>query len=420
MNLIERQTSLELAARGSSPPASTSMIKNEEPLFIAETIIELATQALRQGMTWTVFRPEHGIFLAEGNGYVLRPKLQQRLEFETIPLPPSETQVSNEVYIPSPLVDKLYFGIIPGYRLFHLPDYRIGTIEEVYATMHSLDPTGSATKKIRDNRHPSFEPKCLFGFSDIIPLAAPMLRHRNSTIIRLPIPAEYTTGLLTHKEGFIIFRYRLDELIASPQYTESPSLPVPEMILWVRAKYHELMQAYPEWEDEVLANSSINNRSMAFLDSCHEAWDHCTTYHYSLITTYGKNFCLDLMAAHLKNAVNYWHQAWNRMRAGTARDHHGLRDYIAEGMHLYWDYLELVVEEMEAREWGDVRREVIREAWVVLIFRGFCWWRCHWMMEGEDMCGAPERLDSEYLVEGFEDDKRTQRPEEGYVVVADG
>lgn len=411
----------EVATGGSTSDASINVIKRGDPHFMAENITELAIHALRQGMTWSVFRPEHGVFLAEGNGYILRPQPQQpRLDFEIISLPPSESQVSNEVYIPSPLVDKLFFGILPGYRLFHLPDYRMGTIEEVYSTMHSLDPTGSASKKIRDNRHPSFEPKCIFGFSDIIPLAAPMLRHRNSTIIRLPIPAEYSTGLLTHKEGFIIFRHRLDELIASPQYTESPNLPVPGMILWVHAKYYELMQAYPEWEDEVLANSQVNNRSMEFLDSCHDAWDHCTTYLYSLITSYGKNFYQDLMAAHLKNAVNFWHQAWNGMRAGTAREHHGLRDYIAEGMHLYWDYLELVVEEMEARGWTNVSREALREAWVVMVFRGFCWWRCHWMMEGEDMCEAPERLDSQYFVESSEAYERKRVTEDEYVVVTEG
>ncbi|KAL9001621.1 MAG: hypothetical protein Q9188_005411 [Gyalolechia gomerana] len=396
------------------------MIKSQDPLFSADNIAELATQALRQGMTWTIFRPEHGIFLAEGNGYVLRPNLQQGLTFEIIPLPPSKTQVSNDVYIPSPLVDKLFFGILPGYRLFHLPDYRMGTTADVYATMHSLDSTGCATKKIRDNRHPSFAPKCFFGFSDIIPLAAPMLRHRNSTIIRLPIPAEYSTGLLTHKEGFVIFHHRLDELIASSQYTESPSLPVPDMIVWVRTKYQDLMQEYPEWEDEVLANKQINNRSMEFLDSCHFAWDHCTTYLYSLITLHGKLFYRDLMAAHLKNAVNFWHQSWNRIRAGTARDNHGLRGHIAEGMHLYWDYLDLVVEEMEARGWTNIPREVLREAWVVMIFRGFCWWRCHWMMEGQDMCEAPDRLSSEYYVENSEEDERRRLREEEYIVVAEG
>ncbi|KAL8715324.1 MAG: hypothetical protein Q9225_006407 [Loekoesia sp. 1 TL-2023] len=378
---------------------------------------KLATQVLRHGMTWTVFRPEHGVFLAKGNGHVLRLKPQQSLIFEYIPIPPSKAQASNAVCISSPLVDRLFFGILPGYRLFHLPDYHIGTTADIYATMYTLDSTGSATKKIRDNRHPSFAPKCLFGFSDIIPLASPMLRHRNSTIIRLPIPTEDTTGLLTHKEGFVTFRHRLDQLIASPQYTESPSLPVPYMVSCVRAKYHELMQQFQEWEDEVLANKQVNNRSMEFLDACHAAWDYCTTYLYSLVTTYGTLFYRDLMAAHLKNAVNWWHQAWNRMRAGTARDNYGLRDYIAEGMHLYWDYLELIVEEMEAKGWLHVQREVLREAWVVMVFRGFCWWRCHWMMEGQDMCDPPERMPSEYYVEMTEIPTTSEIREEEFVVV---
>ncbi|KAL8800563.1 MAG: hypothetical protein Q9200_007204, partial [Gallowayella weberi] len=71
--------------------------------------------------------------------------------------------------------------------------------------MYTLDPTGTATKKIRDNRHPSLAPKSLFGFSDIIPLAGAMLRgyDPSCTLARLPIPAEYTTGLLSHQESFV-------------------------------------------------------------------------------------------------------------------------------------------------------------------------------------------------------------------------
>lgn len=300
----------------------------------------------------------------------------------------------------SPAVDKLFFGILQGQGTLNLPNYRIGTIAEVFATMHLLDPTGTATKKIRDNRHPSFAPKCLFGFSDIIPLAAPMLRDYDSTIIRLPIPAEYTTGLLTHKEGFVVFSHRLDEFITSPPHTEKPSLPVPPMMLQVQHMYRHLRKEFPEWEDEVLANSQVNNRSTEFLAACHSAWRGCNDYFHRLNMAYGKSFYRDLMAAHLKNAVNWWHQAWNRMREGTARDNYGLRDYIAEGMHLYWDYLELVVEEMDAKGWTHVSKERMREAWVVMMFRGFCWWRSHWMMEGQEMCEAPARLPSQYYAEG--------------------
>lgn len=405
--------------RSNTSATSSTIIEQDNPPFNAFDVTELAAQAIRYGMTWTVFRPEHGVFLAEGNGYTLRRKIHPSLKFDLVPNPLSKRQVSNNLYIPAPLVNKMFFGILPGYHLLHLSDYRMGTTAEVYATMYTLDPTGSATKKIRDNRHPSFAPDCLFGFSDIIPLAAPMLRHRDDTIVRLPIPAQYTVGLLTHKEGFVVFRHRLDEFVASPQYTVGPCLPVPFMVSWVRTKYHELMEQFPEWEDEVLVNKQINNRSMEFLDACHAAWHLCTTFLYDLTAHHGKFFYRDLMAAHLKHAVNWWHQAWNRMRDGTARDRHGLRDYVAEGMHLYWDYLELVVQEMEERGWTEVPKETIREAWIVMVFRGFCWWRCHWMMEGQDMCEAPERLPSEYYVESRNEAGRMGVGEDEYVAVAE-
>ncbi|KAL8728159.1 MAG: hypothetical protein Q9181_005442 [Wetmoreana brouardii] len=379
------------------------MLNNDTTPLEASNLTELAAEAIRHGMTWTVFRPEHGVFLAEGNGHVLRRVPQASLIFEYIPDPCSRPKIPDSLYVRGTAVDKLFFGILQGQRSLNLKEYRIGTTADVYNTMHLFDPTGTATKKIRDNRHPSFAPKCLFGFSDIIPLALPTLRETlcNSTVIRLPVPAEYTTGLLTHKEGFVLFSHRLDEFIRSSQYTESPRLPVPPMVLQVQHMYRCIQQDYPEWEDEVLANSQINNRSPDFLYACESAWRGCTDYFHGLISENGEYFYRDLMAAHLKNAVNWWHQAWNRMREGTARDNYGLRDYIAEGMHLYWDYLELVVEEMRERGWMDVRGETIREAWVVMIFRGFCWWRSHWMMEGQEMCEAPSRLPSQYYAEGI-------------------
>ena len=400
-------------------PGSTMVTFTEKkPPFRATNLGELAAGALRHGMTWTIFRPEEGVFLAEGNGHTLRLQLPPSYTFEYSPQPVIDSAVSNSLYVQSPLVDKLFFGILPGDPELKLPDYHVGTSSDVYHTMYTLDPTGIATKKIRDNRHPSLAPTCLFGFSDIIPLASAMLRgfDPQNTIARLPIPAEHTAGLLTHQEGFVIFRHRLDDFIAAPQYTVTPALPVPYMIEEVREMYHEMMRDFPEWEDEVLANKQINNRSPKFLARTLENWTICTEYFKGIHETTGPTFYRDLMASHLKNAVNWWHQAWHRMRAGKERDNYGLRDYIAEGMHLYWDYLELVVEGMESKGWLAVPREKLREAWVVMIFRGFCWWRCHWMMEGDGMCEAPPRLPSEYYMRPVD----IPDAEGGFVVVPAG
>ncbi|KAL8708107.1 MAG: hypothetical protein Q9220_006961 [cf. Caloplaca sp. 1 TL-2023] len=389
--IAKRSTTL---TTGYTREANIIDLSNKKPPFEAKTLTDIATGALRLGMTWTVYRPEHNAFFAEGDGQIIRLVPGSSLSFEYIPR--SSSNVSDTVYITSPLVDKLFFGILPGYRKLHLPDFHMGTTDEVYATMYSLDPTGSARKKIRDNRNPQFAPDCLFGFSDIIPLAAPMFRQRGSTIARLPIPAQYTTGLLSHKEGFVIFRHRLEEFMNSARYTEEPHK-MPEFVREVKNVYTCLMDRFPQWEDEAHANREMNNRPKAFLDQCHVAWDICTDYFVDLEDE-DRHFYYDLMAAHLKQAVNWWHQAWNSMRNGKARENYDMRDYISEGMHMYWDYLDLIVEDMQAKGWAKQDGDQIREAWILMIFRGMLWWRCHWMMDGDVMCKAPPRLPSEYYL----------------------
>ncbi|KAL8809194.1 MAG: hypothetical protein Q9200_003623 [Gallowayella weberi] len=196
------------------------------------------------------------------------------------------------------------------------------------------------------------------------------------------------------------------------------------------------MMHYPEWEDEILANRQINNRSPQFLTRCCQNWLECTAYfqriHQRTTTVNAHaqedeetNFYRDLLASHLTHAVNWWHQSFQRIRAGTSRAHYGAsRTHIAEGMHLYWDYLDLIVDDMQSKGWveGVVPREMLKEAWVVMIMRGFCWWRCHWMMEGGDMCeDVPARLPSAYYKGRGEGVKGKEEPVESeFVVLADG
>ncbi|KAI4238383.1 MAG: hypothetical protein L6R40_005745 [Gallowayella cf. fulva] len=408
-NLATRTKTVALENDTATAVTVVSLAETKPP-FGAANLGQLAAEVLRHGMQWTIFRPEDGTFLAEGNGHTLRLKPPPSYVFEYIPQPVLERKVSNSLYVASPLVDKLFFGILPGDAHLNLPDYHMGTSSEVYHTMYSIDPTGAASKQIQNNRHSSFAPKCLFGFSDIIPLAGAMLRGYDTdcTIARLPIPAEYTTGLLTHQEGFVVFRHRLDGFIAASRYTEIPALPVPYMVEEVRAMYHRMMDEFPEWEDEVLANKLVNNRSARFLTSALKNWVTCTAYFKRIHQTTGPTFYYDLMASHLKHAVNWWREAWNRLRAGTERNSYGLRNHITEGMHLYWDYLELVVDEMESKGWIEIPREKLREAWVVMMMRGFCWWRCHWMMVGDEMCEAPPRLPTQYY-----QDRQSTLPADG-------
>ncbi len=183
--------------------------------FAVTNVSHIAVMARRLGMIWTDFRPEEGILRAEGNGHVLSSTSVRSigviLQYMNIISHP-RTLFKENLYIPSQDADMLGFGILPGFKGLGVPAFKIGTINDVYASMNIMDKSHRASQKIKDIR--GIESACTFGFSDIIPLAAPMIRLRNSTIVRLPIPTEYFVGLTCHKEGFVVFHNRLKEYIA--------------------------------------------------------------------------------------------------------------------------------------------------------------------------------------------------------------
>lgn len=144
-----------------------------------------------------VVGPQDGLLRAEGNGHLLVSTWSRSIGIilQYIRIGPSSR---NYISIPSPAADKLNFGILSGFTPLGIPDFKIGDIAEVYATADQLDPARLMSRKIRDVR--AYEPKCTFGFSDIIPLTMGMLRVRGSTVTRIPCPTEYAVGLLCYKE----------------------------------------------------------------------------------------------------------------------------------------------------------------------------------------------------------------------------
>ncbi len=406
-------------------------------------VSDLAVLARRLGMIWTDFRPEDGVLRAEGNGHVLTstvarsvgivvqylqsgPQLQSSLSPLDEKAAVDPDAVPEELYIPVRRADALGFGILLRSRQLDVPDFRIGTIEEVLASMDSLDPSGEASKTIQDVR--GLSPRVTFGFSDIIPMASPMMRLRGSGVIRLPIPSEYSVGLTCHTEGFVVFHHRLRE------YREERRGQVSARVDWVLEQYEALKASNEMWEDEVKANERANGRSIEFLDRVQDCWEEASLYFVDLRCGHRRPSAtmgapsisdqlsssataasssspatvdvpplryMDLVASHLTQAVNYWGDAWARIRGdddagGPARNHYGLRNWIAEGMHCYFDYLPSIVKDMRQRGYTG-SDEIIHEAWFMLMFRAFCWWRCHWMMHGRDMVQpAPPTVPAKY------------------------
>lgn len=370
--------------------------KLQQPL-VTISVHDLGIIACRLGLEWRVFKPEEGIVSATGSNRVLystfEPSLGTLVHYTFAgdaalhsTHPPLALEREN-VYIPTRQTAMLGFGLLPGCSELGLPDYHIGSIEEVYTTLNQLDPTCKASQRVRDVR--GIESTCTFGFSDLIPMAAPMLRLRGSTIIRVPVLTEHCVGLTCHTPGLLVFFHRLQEHIKDTEGFAT------DQRRWVEYQFRQLGESFSEWENEVMANRQANNRDLRFLESVHDCWDHTTEYFCELQNNhqYPLRYA-DLLATHIKHVVNYWNDAWASIRGGSNRDYYGYRNWIAEGAHCYWDYLPNIATELNAK--CGVDEKVVNEAWIMMMFRAMCWWRCHWMMEGNNMVKDDSRLPTRY------------------------
>ncbi len=373
--------------------------------FATTNVSDVAVLARRLGMTWKEFRPEDGALRAEGNGHMLTSTVARSIGIvlQYMRTGPRTTDrdggegawykaVPNDLYIPVGEADGMGFGVLPGFDLLDIPEHRVGTIDEVLTTMDSFDNSGGSSNTIRDVRR--IVPRVTFGFSDLIPFAAPMMRLRGSTIIRVPIPTEYAVGLTCHREGFVVFYHRLKE------YIKERNGLVSRQTKWVLQRYEDLSQ-YTIWENEVEANRQPNGRDIHFLEKVHDCWDEATKYFIKLQEQYstdGLRFrYTDLMASHIIRAVRYWNDAFEHIRRENGkepRNHFGLRNWVAEGAHVYFDYLPYIVAEMRQR--GFDNEQVVHDSWLTMMFRAFCWWRCHYMNPGQDMLHSPSILPSRY------------------------
>ena len=60
---------------------------------------------------------------------------------------------------------------------------------------------------------------------------------------------------------------------------------------------------------------------------------------------------------------------------------------------MYFDYLPSIAADMARK---GAPEHLGEEAWIVMMFRAFCWWRCHYMNPRESMIQDPLRIPSRY------------------------
>ena len=358
------------------------------------TICDIAVMARRLGLIWKQFEPLEGNLRAEGNGHTISSTAVRSmgtvLQIGVKDLLPARVPAEefNELYIPSEAADKMGFGLVPGDTSLGVPDYKLGTEEEVLATLRNVvDPSREAAETVKGllEANPGWTP----GISDIIGFAAPMIRQSHSSIVRVPQPAGYATGLTQQQEGFVVFHKRLLDLVAD---RDAKLEPVSTQTRSILHQYAELLYRYgDQWEDQEVCNQKLNDRSREFLDDLQERHLAATIYFKDLMARFngtGEKSQVfrytDLMYAHLRHAVSYFPDALERINASPsrARDHYGMRvaGWITEGAHIYFDNIPKVVAHMQSK--GFDQPLIVEEAWLTMMWKAFLWHRCHFMVEG--------------------------------------
>lgn len=124
-------------------------------------VSDIVIMARRLGMDWRQFDLINSNLRAEGNGYTITSTLvrsvglvveiaadQNLLDKYDLSRDP-DVSLSNELYIPSETADKLTFGIVSGLPGFDIPDYKLGTLDEIIALLQNeVDPTKVAAETL--------------------------------------------------------------------------------------------------------------------------------------------------------------------------------------------------------------------------------------------------------------------------------
>ena len=371
------------------------------------SISDVAILVRRLGMEWKQFDPSEGTLKAEGNGYTMSSttvrtigtvlQFISRKGIKTMFYTEKPFKIwslladPDQLYIPSEVADMMGFGILQGDRNLYLPDYKIGTEAEVLALLRDIvDPTRRAHDVVEAIlvNNPGWTP----GISDIVGSAAPMVRIRHTSIVRVPQPIGFVGERIA--ACIVVFFNRLRSLVSD---RDAIGTPVSQQTRSILHQHGELKSRYGElWEDwDDFDRVAITRRSVDFLDDLHDRHDGTTDYFISLRKRYwprrstSRNVdqgfrYTDLIYSHITHAVSYYPEALKRINASPsqARDNYGLRDagWIVEGAHIYFDNIPKVIKSMRDR--GFDHPEIVEEAWLTMVFRAFLWHRCHFMVDG--------------------------------------
>ncbi|EPE36284.1 hypothetical protein GLAREA_05622 [Glarea lozoyensis ATCC 20868] len=342
--------------------------------FCLSTISDVASIALRLGMQWKAFDPSNGKLSAEGPGHIFTSRFVRSigicLEYtSTGPILNESCDLGlllQKAYLPVAALSDLAFGVVPGNKRLSCWDRPVGSMERIIEYLDFLDNTGARNLRLSASLLDTMrlKPGMLPGFSDVIPLTAPKLSHKETLLCNIPSPNNYSLGVLRSQDGLLVFSQRLREYVISQADRVSSHLSV--VLSWV-----DKLEKIPPWVTHesawacvpsmVISEGSIQ-AAFAYQAEVHDALDEIEMRLVSLNADpigsmegdhkdKRKGFCYDtLLVEHIRMAVVvnrellFPEQRTLAVSSPTEKkqDHNEVpvgKTWLQNSMHAYWEEL---------------------------------------------------------------------------------
>lgn len=352
------------------------------------TLSDIAVLARRMGMKWKDFRPSDGILRAEGHSHTITSTTVRSLglvlqysytgQNQRLRIAEQNTRKRlvtgsilpelEEIYIPRAKADRLGCGVLRSDPFLGLPDVTVSTQNEIITALSYLDRSGTSSAAL--TRIMKKNPEFRFRVADLVALITSCARYRGSRLVQVPAPSDNVHGVTTSSVGRRAFRQCLEEYIVVHHGDVGPYTHQALQIC------HDIGTTFAAWDhtDEYTVQDEtwIVTRDARYLDTVQEhisvftrllsEWEQQHSFRY-----------YNLLGIHIKLAMFEEGGETSMLRNwGT--------DYKAD-VDGYFRALPQIIEEMRRTGFHD--RQMIVDAWVVMMLRAFCWGACHFFVPGE-------------------------------------
>jgi hypothetical protein len=353
------------------------------------TLSDIAIITRRMGMKWKDFRPSDGILRAEGHSHTITSTvvrslgivLQYSYTGQGHRLRMAEQNLSRksatgslvteqtEIYIPRARADRLGCGVIRTARQLGLPDFTLGTQPEVITALSFLDRSGASsaalTKLLKEN------PEFRFRVADLVALTTDEVRLRGSKLVQIPAPSDNVRGVTTSTFGRRAFRRCLEEYVVVHHGDVGVHTQEALQIC------DDIGKKFAAWDytDEFGVDEEqwVVTRDSQYLDLVSDHLKYLTGLINSWEQQYPDFRYLNLLGIHIKVAM-FSEDGETSMLRNWENDYHA-------DVRGYFKLLPIILEEMKKTGFYD--RQLVVDAWVVMMLRAFCWGACHFFVPGE-------------------------------------